>query len=141
MQPEWNHPACSPCGQVIAAANAALEGRYERQMAAGFREMAARLAAANAAIAAAAAGGAPAARAGGAPSEVEDAYSLLSLLRRLALWPVSVQLLRSTAVGKEVAALRRHSCLQVHRPHPCCSQLNSGPVRIVQCAIRWLLGL
>jgi hypothetical protein len=38
----------------------------------------------------------------------EDVYATLSLLRRLLLWPVSANLLRATAAGKRVAALKLH---------------------------------
>ncbi|GLC56404.1 hypothetical protein PLESTB_001101100 [Pleodorina starrii] len=117
-----------PLSEVIAAANAALDGRYERKLAAGFKEICARLAAATAAAtaaAAAAAAAAPAAPEGGGagggggsaagPEESygEDLYELLSLLRRLSLWPISVDLLRVTSVGREVAQLRKHACPQV----------------------------
>ncbi|KAG2423130.1 hypothetical protein HXX76_015515 [Chlamydomonas incerta] len=114
-----------PISEVIAAANAALDGAYERRLAAGFRDMCARLAAANAAAAAAAAAtattkeaangdaDAAAAAAGAAAGATADSYELLSLLRRLSMWPVGVDQLRATAVGREVAALKKHECPQV----------------------------
>ena len=45
--------------------------------------------------------------------EGSDVYTLLSLLRRLQLWPVSVDLLRSTGAGKQVAALKLHPDAQI----------------------------
>ncbi len=128
-----------PLAEVIAAANAALDTRYERSLAVGFRELCGRLSAAAAAAASAAAvaaagkngsgsgGGVAAAGGGGAegadagpagPKEGveaggEDVYELLSVLRRLALWPVTVDLLRSTAVGRLAAQLKKHPNPQV----------------------------
>ncbi|KAG2501461.1 hypothetical protein HYH03_001241 [Edaphochlamys debaryana] len=106
-----------PLAEVIAAANAALDAAAERRLAAGFREAAARLSAINAA-AAVAASPASAAASGAAgndpaPPPPQDVYEVLCLLRRLSLWPVSVEQLRATAVGREVAALRKHPCAQV----------------------------
>jgi hypothetical protein len=43
-------------------------------------------------------------------------FSLLSLLRRCQLWPVTAALLKATSAGKQVAVLRRH-------PHPQVSSL------------------
>ncbi|KAG2435439.1 hypothetical protein HYH02_011939 [Chlamydomonas schloesseri] len=120
-----------PISEVIAAANAALDGAYERRLAAGFRDICARLAAANAAAAAATAAAVAAAKAGAADAAAvaaaaataaggadgaaatADSYELLSLLRRLSMWPVGVEQLRATAVGREVAALKKHECPQV----------------------------
>lgn len=133
-----------PLAEVIAAANAALDTRYERSLAVGFRELCARLSTAAAAAAAAstaaaaaaskngngsgggvvAAGGAEGVGAGSREGQVaeagpeaggEDVYELLSVLRRLALWPVSVDLLRSTAVGRLAAQLKKHPNPQVGR--------------------------
>ncbi|GIL80968.1 hypothetical protein Vretifemale_10107 [Volvox reticuliferus] len=115
-----------PLSEIIAAANASLDSRYERQLAAGFRELCARLTTATAAAATAAAAAAATAKDGpdGQPASAgasatiaapygEDVYDLLSLLRRLSLWPVTVERLRVTGAGREVAKLRKHSCPQV----------------------------
>jgi hypothetical protein len=42
-----------------------------------------------------------------------DVFSLLALLRRMMLWPVTAELLRATAAGKQVAALKQHPDPQV----------------------------
>lgn len=49
----------------------------------------------------------------GSDSGGGDVYSLLSLLRRMLLWPVTAELLRTTAAGKQVSALKQHPNAQV----------------------------
>lgn len=145
--------------EVIAAANAQLESRYERSLAAGLQELCSRLApvgalgqpphSSNAISATAAAGGgggesaqdpsAPsrqpttaAAAAGGGPGgRVGDAdvYTLLSLLRRLQLWPVSVALLKKTGAGKLVGVLQSH-------PNPQVAQLAKQVVAQWKAAVQ-----
>jgi hypothetical protein len=51
-------------------------------------------------------------RTGGAASG-GDVFALLALLRRMMLWPVTAELLRTTAAGKQVAALKQHPDPQV----------------------------
>jgi hypothetical protein len=119
-----------PLSEVIAAANAQLAGRYRKQVASGLWELCERLKGAAAAPpAAAAAGGSnaqqeqqqqevpqPTARPSSAgagnnsssSSGGSDVFGLLSLLRRMMLWPVTADLLRTTAAGKQVAALKQH---------------------------------
>lgn len=57
-----------------------------------------------------------------AAAEGEDVYRILSLLRRLQLWPVTADLLKTTAAGKQVSALRNH-------PNPLVSNLATQIVQ------------
>lgn len=159
-----------PLTEVIAAANAALEGRYEARQAAGLRELCLRLrqaetaastaATASADLTAAAAarmlaanalgsvsknalpgsgpagtatadgkdglpkhissnvvdgqaGNGPAVNGTGSNVSSGDVYALLSLLRRLSLWPVTAALLKDTGAGRILAGLKKHTSPQV----------------------------
>jgi hypothetical protein len=137
----------------LPRARAALEGRYEKQLAEGLLDICSRLRAAEdpgastaradsaarpvlgpgthnrppgpagtagprGTAAAAAVGPGGLAAAGGGGGGAGDELALLSLLRRLQLWPVSVQLLRDTAAGRLVNRLRRHSNPQARRTAP-----------------------
>jgi hypothetical protein len=134
-----------PLHEVIAAANAQLAVRYRRQVASGLRELCEKLQAGagggnRGSSAAAAAGGTAradvtsvtaaaadvqgsgddasrdqAAAAAEGENEDGDEYATLSLLRRLQLWPVTAELLRSTAAGKQVSSLAKNHPSQMVR--------------------------
>lgn len=117
-----------PLTEVIAAANAELSSRYERHAQAGLREICVRLREAASAALAGSDGGAGAGGAvdgsggagGGVGGEVQeqrdDLYLLVSLLRRLLLWPVTGELLQATQAGRVVGQLRKHPNEQVRAP-------------------------
>eukprot|EP00879_Flechtneria_rotunda_P005754 GHRR01006055.1.p1 GENE.GHRR01006055.1~~GHRR01006055.1.p1 ORF type:complete len:1758 (+),score=833.29 GHRR01006055.1:791-5275(+) len=156
--PEADVKAGRSLGEVIAAANARLSGKFKRQVTAGLQELCRRLdnvrgTASNASplgrqtpyessrlradTVAAVAGqqqqsqdtrqtgealGEQQQQQHGTEVDNLDVYTVLSLLRRLQLWPITAQLLRATGAGKQVSALQNH-------PHPLVHNLAAEVVR------------
>lgn len=117
--------------EVITAANALLERKYDTKVAVGLSRLCWQLQQAAAGDLKGP-GGAPASAGAATTSEGKsalqdggsigngsnadqgDVYAVMSLLRRLLLWPVTADLLRETQAGKAVGKLKKHPNPQVH---------------------------